>query len=70
MQDCDRHILSLRRGWNRSVDAGRRREEEIALVEDSYHKDRIANRRLHPETLMMGYGYSPGHCQSKFSTAS
>jgi hypothetical protein len=40
------------------------------LVEDSYHKDRIANRRLHPETLMMGYGYSPGHCQSKFSTAS
>jgi cystathionine beta-lyase/cystathionine gamma-synthase len=30
------------------------------LVEDSYHKDRIANRRLHPETLMMGYGYAPG----------
>jgi len=29
-------------------------------VEDSYHKDRIANRRLHPETLMMGYGYAPG----------
>ena len=26
---------------------------------DSYHKDRIANRRLHPETLMMGFGYSP-----------
>jgi methionine-gamma-lyase len=25
-----------------------------------YHKDRIANRRLHPETLMMGYGYAPG----------
>jgi methionine-gamma-lyase len=36
------------------------REDEIALVDDSYHKDRIANRRLHPETLMMGYGYSPG----------
>jgi methionine-gamma-lyase len=30
------------------------------LAEDSYHKDRIANRRLHPETLMMGYGYAPG----------
>jgi methionine-gamma-lyase len=30
------------------------------LVEDSYHKDRVANRRLHPETLMMGYGYAPG----------
>jgi methionine-gamma-lyase len=27
---------------------------------DSYHRDRIANRRLHPETLMMGYGYAPG----------
>src|SRR5580704_4020945 len=36
------------------------REEESAVVEDSYHKDRIANRRLHPETLMMGYGYAPG----------
>src|SRR5579864_8259423 len=34
--------------------------EEVPLVEDSYHKDRIANRRLHPETLMMGYGYAPG----------
>lgn len=29
------------------------------MSEDSYHKDRIANRRLNPETLMMGYGYSP-----------
>jgi len=29
------------------------------MADDSYHKDRIANRRLHPETLMMGYGYSP-----------
>jgi methionine-gamma-lyase len=27
---------------------------------ESYHRDRIANRRLHPETLMMGYGYAPG----------
>ena len=24
-----------------------------------YRKDRLGNRRLHPETLMMGYGYSP-----------
>ena len=29
------------------------------MADDSYHKDRISNRRLHPETLMMGYGYSP-----------
>lgn len=28
-------------------------------MNDDYHKDRIANRKLHPETLMMGYGYSP-----------
>ena len=30
------------------------------MSNESYHKDRIANRRLHPETLMMGYGYAPG----------
>ncbi|MFL5255419.1 MAG: hypothetical protein ACJ8AI_21500 [Rhodopila sp.] len=30
------------------------------MAHDDYHKDRIANRRLHPETLMMGYGYAPG----------
>jgi methionine-gamma-lyase len=30
------------------------------MTSDDYHKDRIANRRLHPETLMMGYGYAPG----------
>jgi methionine-gamma-lyase len=30
------------------------------MDDDGYHKDRIANRRLHPETLMMGYGYAPG----------
>ena len=30
------------------------------MTNDDYHKDRIANRRLHPETLMMGYGYAPG----------
>lgn len=29
------------------------------MTQNGYHKDRIANRRLHPETLMMGYGYSP-----------
>jgi len=29
------------------------------MSEESYHKDRIDNRKLHPETLMMGYGYSP-----------
>lgn len=30
------------------------------MASNDYHKDRIANRRLHPETLMMGYGYAPG----------
>lgn len=30
------------------------------MANDDYHKVRIANRRLHPETLMMGYGYAPG----------
>jgi methionine-gamma-lyase len=30
------------------------------MAAGDYHKDRIANRRLHPETLMMGYGYAPG----------
>src|SRR3954454_19431258 len=30
------------------------------MTSDDYHKDQIANRRLHPETLMMGYGYAPG----------
>ena len=34
--------------------------EEHIMANDDYHKDRIANRRLHPETLMMGYGYAPG----------
>ena len=24
-----------------------------------YHKDRIGNHMLHPETLMLGYGYDP-----------
>src|SRR5712672_4049879 len=24
-----------------------------------YHKDRIGNHLLHPETLMLGYGYDP-----------
>jgi methionine-gamma-lyase len=29
------------------------------MAEDRYHKDRIGNRRLKPETLMLGYGYDP-----------
>ena len=29
------------------------------MSDDSYHKDRLGNRRLHPETLMLGYGYDP-----------
>ena len=29
------------------------------MSEDSYHKDRLGNRKLRPETLMVGYGYDP-----------
>lgn len=29
------------------------------MPEDRYHRDRIGNRKLMPETLMLGYGYDP-----------
>ena len=29
------------------------------MSDDSYHKDSLGNRKLHPETLMLGYGYDP-----------
>lgn len=29
------------------------------MSDDRYHKDRLGNRRLSPETLMLGYGYDP-----------
>ncbi|HEX2556666.1 MAG TPA: cystathionine gamma-synthase family protein [Microvirga sp.] len=29
------------------------------MTDDSYHKDRLGNRKLRPETLMLGYGYDP-----------
>ena len=29
------------------------------MTDSDYHRLRIANRTLHPETLMMGYGYAP-----------
>ena len=29
------------------------------MADDRYHKDRIGNRKLRPETLMLGYGYDP-----------
>lgn len=29
------------------------------MTQDRYHKDRIGNRKLRPETLMLGYGYDP-----------
>src|ERR671916_3001327 len=29
------------------------------MAYNRYHKDRIGNRRLQPETLMLGYGYDP-----------
>src|SRR6185312_9951389 len=38
----------------RPLDDGRRR-----MTGENYKKRTIDNRPLHPETLMMGYGYSP-----------
>jgi methionine-gamma-lyase len=32
---------------------------EVGMKEDRYHKHRLANHVLHPETLMLGYGYDP-----------
>src|SRR5687767_12806548 len=29
------------------------------MPQDRYHRDRIGNRKLMPETLMLGYGYDP-----------
>ena len=29
------------------------------MSDDGYRKDRLGNRRLNPETLMLGYGYDP-----------
>jgi methionine-gamma-lyase len=31
----------------------------LVVKEDRYHKHRLANHVLHPETLMLGYGYDP-----------
>ena len=33
--------------------------EDPSTMTSGYHKDRIGNRLLHPETLMVGYGYDP-----------
>ncbi|HEX4118035.1 MAG TPA: aminotransferase class I/II-fold pyridoxal phosphate-dependent enzyme, partial [Rhizomicrobium sp.] len=33
------------------------------MADNDYHRLRIANRTLHPETLMMGYGYAPSLSQ-------
>jgi methionine-gamma-lyase len=33
------------------------------MSDNNYHQNRIANRTLHPETLMMGYGYAPALSQ-------
>src|SRR4051812_22465463 len=30
-----------------------------AKMSDRYHKKSLGNRPLHPETLMLGYGYDP-----------
>src|SRR6185369_1715757 len=37
----------------------RRSPWRLAVKEDRYHKHRLANHVLHPETLMVGYGYDP-----------
>ncbi|WP_046868298.1 cystathionine gamma-synthase family protein [Microvirga massiliensis] len=29
------------------------------MAQERYHKDSLGNRKLHPETLMLGYGYDP-----------
>ncbi len=29
------------------------------MTDDNYHKDCVGNRKLRPETLMLGYGYDP-----------
>jgi methionine-gamma-lyase len=29
------------------------------MAESRYRRDRIGDHRLHPETLMLGYGYDP-----------
>src|SRR4051812_50191549 len=29
------------------------------MAPNQYHKDRLGNRKLKPETLMLGYGYDP-----------
>jgi methionine-gamma-lyase len=29
------------------------------MADDGYHHDKIGNRKMHPETLMLGYGYDP-----------
>src|ERR1700712_1342040 len=32
---------------------------EASMSDDRYHKKALGNRPLHPETLMLGYGYDP-----------
>ena len=34
-------------------------DRESPMSTDRYHKTRLANHVLHPETLMLGYGYDP-----------
>src|SRR4051794_16295704 len=34
-------------------------EWSLLMTKDQYHRDRIGNRKLRPETLMLGYGYDP-----------
>src|SRR5262245_6125111 len=34
-------------------------ERRRTMTQNRYHRDRIGNRKLQPETLMLGYGYDP-----------
>src|SRR5262249_7320183 len=39
------------------------------MKEPRYHKHRLANHVLHPETLMLGYGYDPLLSEGEVKTA-
>src|SRR5262249_43680103 len=53
---CRRPLWCTLRGAPRTA-AGNDRED--AMANTRYHKVRIGNHTLHPETLMLGYGYDP-----------
>jgi methionine-gamma-lyase len=46
-------------GRSRPAASGARRAREPDMAEDRSHRARLGNHELHPETLMLGYGYDP-----------